>query len=544
MGVVLTLLLNGVVGLSAYGLARDAFRMPRGLPRALAAAVLAWTWVTLGMQLLGPVGFYQVGSLMAWAGFALVIASAVHLVRPAPRDVVVSKPEAGWGISAVLAVGLTLWSGIGIFTNSLLMPVKVVSDGPIYHLYFAARWWKEGRLFLIASPFGENAATYFPAGGDLWFTWLMIPWGGDRLARVGQVPFMIWALSAAYALARRVGVAPASAVVATCWLATVMPFLLFSFEANVDTIFIAGYLTAVYFFFRDALGDDKGRSLALGALAAGGAWGTKPTAMVFVPVILGLAGMHVLLRKTSSRTKLLHLSLLLILPMVMAGFWFVRNAVLSGGNPLYPLHARVFGKVLLRGWYEAAAMKHSQFYLEREDWRAFVDILNGVLDPRLSLVWLAALLGAWSIGWRRPYAGWIWGFSGLAALNVACYWLVIPYRTQQRFMLQGVGLWVVPLACLFDRSRLIRALAVGLLAIHVFTPPAWPLERPGGGTYWDLSRKIPSAQKATVPLPTELGPLSGPGCRSGGRAGIRGDDRDRSGGVRRRVELGAPSAAP
>ena len=46
--------------------------------------------------------------------------------------------------------------------RSLLLAVKVVSDGPIYHLYFAARWWKAGRLILVAAPFGENAATYFP----------------------------------------------------------------------------------------------------------------------------------------------------------------------------------------------------------------------------------------------------------------------------------------------------------------------------------------------------------------------------------------------
>ena len=70
--------------------------------------------------------------------------------------------------------------------QSLLLPVKVVSDGPIYHLYFAVRWWKAGRLFPVASPFGENAATYFPANGDLWFTWLMVAWGGDRLAKIGE----------------------------------------------------------------------------------------------------------------------------------------------------------------------------------------------------------------------------------------------------------------------------------------------------------------------------------------------------------------------
>ena len=92
--------------------------------------------------------------------------------------------------------------------ESLLWPVKVMTDGPIYHLYFAARWWKSGRLDLIAAPFGENAATYFPAVGDLWFTWLMIGWGGDRLAKVGQAPFLVLAGLTAFALCRRLGRGP------------------------------------------------------------------------------------------------------------------------------------------------------------------------------------------------------------------------------------------------------------------------------------------------------------------------------------------------
>ena len=105
-----------------------------------------------------------------------------------------------WGWEAVAALGAgPLGGGPTSGWCVALVAVKVVSDGPIYHLYFAARWWKAGRLFLVATPFGENAATYFPAVGDLWFTWLMVGWGGDRLARVGQVPFLSLAALAAFA---------------------------------------------------------------------------------------------------------------------------------------------------------------------------------------------------------------------------------------------------------------------------------------------------------------------------------------------------------
>ena len=52
-------------------------------------------------------------------------------------------------------------------------------------------------LDLIAAPFGENAATYFPVVGDLWFTWLMVGLGGERLAKIGQTPFLALAALAA-----------------------------------------------------------------------------------------------------------------------------------------------------------------------------------------------------------------------------------------------------------------------------------------------------------------------------------------------------------
>ena len=133
--------------------------------------------------------------------------------------------------------------------RSLLLGVKVVSDGPIYHLYFAARRWKAGRLFLVASPFGENAATYFPANGDLWFAWLMVTWGGERLAKLGQAPFLVLAGLAAYGCAPT-GAGRSASAVAACWFVSSTPLLLFSFEPNVDTIFVAGYLMASYFFLR------------------------------------------------------------------------------------------------------------------------------------------------------------------------------------------------------------------------------------------------------------------------------------------------------
>ncbi|HEX8201096.1 MAG TPA: glycosyltransferase family 39 protein, partial [Isosphaeraceae bacterium] len=492
MGLAWTLLLNGMLGVGAYWGARDGLRQPAGSARVLGAATLAWAWATLGMEVLGCLGWLARGPLAAWAGAGLLAGLAVRLRRQPgpPRPEPGPAAGGGWGPAATLAVGLVLANATVLGLRSLLGPVKVVSDGPIYHLYFAARWWKAGRLFLIATPFGESAAPYFPAVGDLGFAWLLIGWGGDRLAKVGQAPFLPLAALASYALARRLGVGRPAAVVAACWSVSSTPLLLFSFEPNVDTIFVAGYLIACVFFLRYALGDDGAGSLALGALAAGGAWGTKPTGVVFVPPLLALAALAVVLRPAPGRDRLRHGALLVALPLVMAGFWPARNAWLTG-NPLYPLDVPALG---LTGWHGPEAMRRSPYFIARGDGRALIDILLAVLDPRQAPLWLAALAGAWvRRGEDRALRRWVWGCSALAVADVALYWLLIPYRTQQRFMLQALGLAAVPLGRLLDRGPALRGLGVVLLAVHLLTGQAWPWGTHEAEIPWDLDPRIPNA---------------------------------------------------
>jgi hypothetical protein len=506
------LLLNSAAGLAGYALARFRFRQPAGWPRTLAAAMLAWAWITLGVEILGPLGQLGRGPLTLWsvAGLALGLvrprSSLAFFAPPAPTD----SQRLGWGPEAMLAVALVLWGATLLSLRSLLGPVKVVSDAPIYHLYYAARWWKTGRIFLIPAPFGESAAPYFPAGGDLWFTWLMVAWGGDRWAKVGQAPFLLLAAGTVWAMARCLHIGASAAVVTTCWFLASTPLLLFSFEANVDTIFVAGYLLACYFLPRYALGGGQGRTLTLAALAAGAAWGTKPTALVFVPVLLALGGVVVARRHASWRVRFKHWLILALVPFLLVGFWYGRNAWLTG-NPLYPLHIEAFGRVWLTGWYGPEAMQRSPYYLPGSDWRALIDILLAVLDPRMAPLWLLAVAGAWRVGGRaRPRDGWVWVASALVILNVALYWAVIPYRTQQRFMLQALGLAALPLGRLLDRSRAWRVLAVSLLALHMLTPQGWPAVDPHAkAPPWDLSPRIPNAVPAVIPLPMTRGPWVG-----------------------------------
>jgi hypothetical protein len=496
-----TLLLNGLLGLAGYWTARHGFRIAAGLPRALAAFTLAWSWAILGMECLGPLGFLSYGPLLTWtvAGLGMGWLLRQRDRRAAEVDEFkgdVTDTSSRWETSAIVALGLILWATVAHGMVSLLGPVKVISDGPIYHLYFAVRWWKAARLFLVAAPFGDVAATYFPAVGDLSFTWLLVGWGGDRLAKVGQVPFLLVAALAAYASARRVGAGISASVIAVCCFVSVFPFFLFSLEANVDTIVVAGYLLSACFLTRYALADETTGALAIAALALGGVLGTKPTGIVFGSFLFGAAGLAIVARRLSLPRRVFHPLLLGTLPLVMAGAWYGNNLRLTG-NPLYPLHLEAFGHVWLSGWYGPGVMRLSQYYIPLGNWRALIDQVLAVFDPRLVPLWGAALIGAWQWSWSRrsrPRAVGIlvWCYSALAALNLAAFWLLVPYRTQQRFMFQAAGLLVVPLACLFDRGRWLRVLGTALLSIHMFTSQGWLFCAPDEEPPWNLTAVVPN----------------------------------------------------
>ena len=498
----LGLLMNGLLLAGSFWITRYGFRQPNGLAALLGTAVVFWSACTIGLETLSAFGAISAGPMLAWSAMCLAVGGILRWCRAGgDRSLAAKGSPPGFSWETLAALALLVSAVLIVGMRSLLLAVKVVSDGPIYHLYFAARWWKAHRLFLVAAPFGENAATYFPANGDLWFTWLMASWGGDALARVGQAPFLLLAALAAYGCALLLGAGRSASLVATCWFASSTPLLLYSLEPNVDTIFVAGYLIAAYFFLRALDGNGDTAGLCLGALAAGQSLGTKAVGVVFIPPLLALAAGVIVFRRMPRRARITQTLLILLVPLVTGGYWYVCNALLTG-NPVYPLEIRSGGQSIFQGWYGPEAMRLSPYFVRFADWRALGDTLLAVLDPRLVPLWVASLAGAWAINnpKTRGKTGPIVVFSLMAIVNVALYWAFIPYRTQQRFMLQALGLAVVPLAVLLDRRRWLCFLAAILLGMHLLTPECWPFVGSDGSIPWDLSPAVPNAMAAPIPL--------------------------------------------
>ncbi len=508
IGVALSLVGLASVGLGGYAAARLWLRQPHGPPAALGAVILAWAWISLGTLVLGLLGSLTRLALIGWCGLAAVPAVIFLIIGRIPEPVEVSRPRERWGLDGGLALGLTLWAMIVAGVPSLIFPVKVMSDGPIYHLYFAARWWKAGRIFLIPTPFSESAAPYFPALGDLWHTFLFVMCGGDSLARIGQVPFLLVSAFTVHVIARRLGAGLNASTIAACVFTTVSPLMIFSLQPVVDTLFVAGYLIGVYFGLRFFLRDDGAASLAIAALALGAAWGCKAPGVVFIPPILLAMAVGVLIRNDKWSARLRNLAIVAFVPFVLEGYWLAQNTWLTG-NPLYPLHLQVLGKTVLHGWYGPEAMPSSPYYIPLSNWRAFIDLLVVIFDPRVILIVVAGLVGSWRIGKPRAVEDRaVWVCALLAVINIALYWLVIPYRTQLRFLFHAAGLAAIPMAILLDRWRGLRWLTVVALGLHLLTAQGWPFGPDDAHLPWDLTKVIPNALTSMIPFPTYLTSLS------------------------------------
>ncbi len=494
-GVLWALLWGGMLGLGGWWASGRGFRQADGLSRAIGAAVLAWAWATLGALVLGLSGDLARGALLAWAAAGLVLGGLVRAMT-APPPGSPDPPREPVDGAATVGLALTLWAVVVNGLTAWLLPVKALTDGPIYHLYFAAQWWRSGRLSIIPAPFGDPAVSYLPLNGELFFAALMALADGDRLARVGQVPFLLLAAGSVFAIARHLGAGTSSAILGSSLFVATLPMLLYSFEANVDTIQVAGYLAAACFFLRYARGDGRSGTLALGGLAAGGAWGSKATGTVFVPPLLAVAAVAVLAGGGRWRRRIGHLLVLAVATGTMTGYWFGRNARLTG-NPLYPLQVSALGRVWLTGWFDPSVMRYSRFYEPPGDLRVLVDSVLNMIDPRLAPLWAAGLLVAWAPRRGRPGGPWVGILAALAVADVGLYWM-IPYRSQHRFLLPAIGLATAPLACLLDRARWLRWTAAGALALHLLTPVVWPVVPFGEASNWGLTGRLVASRQGLI----------------------------------------------
>ena len=267
---------NGALLLGSYWIARHGFKQPRGLPAVLATAVVFWVACTLGLEVLGVFGALSLGPMLAWGLMVGAIGGVLRWFRAEvdPDLQLLERDEPlSWDAMVSLALLLSAAARTGdeiaasgceggqrrAHLSSLLRGAVVEGRTAVSgrqsvwrecgHLF--PRQWRS-LVYLADGDVGRGSAgqgrsSSVPA---FWPRWRRL---GVR-AGWGRVGRPAWSRRAGSLRRRR------------C--------LLFSFEPNVDTIFVAGYLMAAYFFLR-ASRAARGDTAALLSRGTGGGGGAR-----------------------------------------------------------------------------------------------------------------------------------------------------------------------------------------------------------------------------------------------------------------------------
>ena len=443
-------LLGASVAMTAWRITRHFFAWHGVADALVRIGVVSFAIIVACGLVLGGLGYLTLTMFCVLAVAALI---ATAFLTPSPGSAFGALDPAALAIPvvALLAALVAFMVGFGATHSPLTL-----YDSLSYHLFFPARWLQDHRLSIIPTPFSDVAQAYAPANGELFFVWLMLPFHGDLLARIGQLPFCLLGAATLYALARRVGAAPAHAIFPSVFFMLSRPVLEQAIGANVDLICAAMFLTSLYLGIV-AVDRNEPRAWALWGVSVGLYAGTKYVALMYVPILLLL----VLARGLRVRAAW-------ALPGVVAfGLpWYARNWIVAG-SPIYPASLRVAGITLARGAFDRAAMLDTVFH--SSDIRLLPAVIAHGFGPTLFLAWIPfAIIGGVAMA-RRGW--WPAGFILLATvLMVPLFWFGFPVNIDSRFLMPAIGPALLVFAFAFRRHAAwdagVRAL-YGLAALWI-----------------------------------------------------------------------------
>jgi hypothetical protein len=211
----------------------------------------------LFLSWLGVVAFTLLASLSLynrWAAGALLIAcglvaqSVARHRLPAAGSESLDEPQSlGWPAFRNRA----LWAAIPVLVVALLRLVKSMVQPPMawdamtYHLPKAAFWIQSGSFALPNFPDAWSHYRWFPAGGDILFSWVMLPLRSDFL--LGPFGFLVWSsiVAASARLALYLGANRTTAWLTGFALAAMPAALAFMTASYVDTLLVLFVLLAI-----------------------------------------------------------------------------------------------------------------------------------------------------------------------------------------------------------------------------------------------------------------------------------------------------------
>jgi hypothetical protein len=353
-----------------------------------------------------------------------------------------------------------LWIAIVAFIigTGLSHSPFIAYDSLSYHLFFPARWLQAHTLSIIPTPFSDEAQAYQPGNGELWLLWLMLPFHGDLMARIGQLPFYLLGGTTLYALARRLGATRTHALYAPTFFFITPTVVEQAVGANVDLINAVLFVTALHLGIV-AVDRDQRRDWALWGITLGLFVGTKYLALVYLPLLVAIP----FIRGPRRRA-------LWALPGIAAfGLpWYLRNWLVAG-SPIYPATLTIAGVTVGQGAYSRHAMTMS--FMHTSELRLLVVAAIHAFGATEFLFFLpAAAFASAAIIVRKAW--WPAGFVLLLIIAMCpLCWFGVGDNADSRFLLPAVVTAMSALPLAFGTHRRLNAAIHGAYAIGI----AWIL---------------------------------------------------------------------
>lgn len=351
LGCLIFFITNSCLLYASHLLVRRFFSNLAPAARLIALGVLYYAFIILIFQALSPL--HAIARI--WVTLTcILIASIAHFTWGKQRDFSADiDPLRAWlrdGLDSRWAVLIIVCGFVVLFafSRALLMP-PLVYDCVTYHLTFAAMWIKQGTLFLFKAPDQIIDCAYFPINGELFASWLLLPFHHDLLANTMNFPLTLLGGIGCYAIAREFGMTRKEASFAPALICFAPMIFSQITTALVDNASLAFYAASVLFILRYLRTGYLPEGL-LAVAAAGILVGIKHAG---IPV-LGLVFMAFfvkLIRSISFYGFFRKCGMILVAIFIigaLGGRQYILNTI-DAGNPLYPFSVELFQTKLLEG---------------------------------------------------------------------------------------------------------------------------------------------------------------------------------------------------
>jgi hypothetical protein len=241
-----------------------------------------------------------------------------------------------------------------------------------YHLTFATVWLKKGTLMLFKAPDQIAYAGLFPINGEIFASWLILPYYNDLLVNIMNFPISFLGGVSSYAIARELGLTrkEASFVPALICFAPVIYSQITTEYLDIATFtFCCASVLFTLRYLRTGYLNDY----ILALVAAGLLLGLKYNGIPAVGLIF-IATSVKTIRLTAHTGFIKKMSLIflgIIIVGILGGRQYLLNAI-EAGNPLYPFPVKIANQEVFQGSLYLEDVKDWISEFERkEQWDKF-----------------------------------------------------------------------------------------------------------------------------------------------------------------------------